>query len=314
MNRSKTKDRTAVPLTNHIRHHPSIGITPLNTNRVPQYRIWLACRHLDQTGSGQLSIATIKQAFTPETAVFRLCGWRRLRQILHKGNGHFWTWNHQQNRLWLFGTVRIAKNLGTQRLEGQPVWLPTKAFTNGIGHFKAHLYAAWHSSRNQQSNKVGTPISRQTQQQLTQVPQRTQRHYEKQAGVKTKTNLAVGSAYTPTNIEKHTWKKGGAIFQFVDKNGRLGKKNGRYVAWQMPNSYIGPHAVAARGNQRRVNRQLIDLVQKGAQGNNEPLKTQRRYFQNGRFAAKAISQHQIKEGYWPLPDNHRYQLWSVFFE
>jgi hypothetical protein len=310
---NKTKDRTAVSNPSSIRHYPSLGIGALKTEHAPQFRVWLACRHLNSNGSGHLTQFTLKQQLTVKDAPLRLCGWRRLQQILHRGNGHFWTYNQQQKRVWLFGTVRVAKYLQVDSLEGQPVQLPVKALTGGIGLFKAHLYGAWHSGRNSHTQSAGKPISRQTQELLTQVPQRTQRHYEQQAGVQIIPNLAIGSAYTPANIEQQTWRKGGAVFQFVDKNGRIGKRNGRYVAWQMPNSYIGPHANAAPGNHRRLNRQLTGLVQKGVQGN-DLLSPNHRYFHNGHAAATALTRQRTDESYWPLPVKQCYQLWSVFFE
>ena len=290
----------------HVRHYPDLGIAALHEQRVPHYQLWLACRLLDVDGRGWLATQEITQRLTKQHAPMRLFGKRRLRQVLQGGNGRFWTWDKQQHRLWLFGVSRIAKQLGVCKLISQPVLLPTKVLTNGVGSFKAHLYAAWHSGR-----KTPNPISRSTQRQLLHVPERTQRHYEQIADVKVKVNLAVGPHYTPENIEKHTWKRGGAVFQFIDKQGKLGTRNGRYLAWQLPNQYIGPHQQAAQGNLHRINRQLSGLVHEGAQGNSD-MRLNRRYFPHGAAAAKAIQHQQSDEVYWPLRHKHRYQLWSLF--
>lgn len=297
---------TTGQVNENVRHYPDLGIAALNRRWVPHYQLWLACRVLDEDGRGWLSAREVTQQLAGQDAPLRLFGRRRLRQVLQGGNGRFWTWDKQQHRLWLFGVSNIAKQLGVHKLSSQPVLLPTTILTKGIGAFKAHLYAAWHSGRN-----TPNPISRSTQRKLLHVPERTQRHYEQIAGVKVRTNLAVGARYTPENIEKHTWRRGGAVFQFVDKQGRLGKGNGRYLAWQLPNSYVGPHQQAARGNIYRINRQLSGLVHEGAQGNSD-TRLNRRYFPHGAEAAKAIQRQQGEEVYWPIHFKQRVQLWSIF--
>lgn len=293
-------------LPKHVRHYPDVGIAALNEKCVPQYQLWLACRLLDTDGRGWLSTQNVQQQLTAKDAPLRLFGKRRLRQVLQRGNGRFWTWDKQQHRIWLAGISRIALRLGVHKLTGNPVLLPAHTLTNGIGSFKAHLYAAWHSGR-----RKPNPISRATQRQLLGVPERTQRHYEQRAGVKVTPNLAVGVPYSAENLEMHTWRRGRAVFQFVDKQGRLGKQNGRYLAWQLPNQYVGPHQQAARGRQRRINRQLIGLVHQGAQGNSD-MRLNRRYFPHGAAAAQAIQCQLSDEVYWPIRHKHRYQLWSLF--
>ncbi len=215
---NKTKDRTKVHCQ-HIRHYPSLGIAALQNEQAALYRVWLTCRLLDDEGSGWLNLATIRPQLTESDAPLRLFGWRRLRQTLHQGNGRFWTYNQQQKRLWLFSAARVASILKVNKLAGVPVLLPTSTLTKGIGAFKAHLYAAWYSGR-----QTENPISRETQSQLTGVPQRTQRHYEKQAGVRVQSNYAVGEVYSPDNLQKHIWRKGGTEFQSVHKNIRQNKR------------------------------------------------------------------------------------------
>ncbi len=301
---AETPEQSHLP--QHVRHYPDLGIAALHAKRVPHYQLWLTCRLLDTNGRGWLSTQVVIQQVAGQDAPLRLFGKRRLRQVLQGGNGRFWTWDKQQHRLWLLGVSRIAGQLGVDKLISHPVLLPTTILTKGVGIFKAHLAAAWHSGR-----KTPNPISRSTQRKLLHVPERTQRHYELAAGVKVKTNLAVGALYTPENIEKHMWQRGGAVFQFVDKQGKLGKQNGRYLAWQLPNSYVGPHQPAARGNLHRVNRQLSGLVHEGAQGNSDK-RLNRRYFLHGAAAAKAIQRQQNNEVYWPMHHKHRIQLWSLF--
>ncbi len=294
----------ATPATpKQIKHYPSLGLHAIQQKTVPHYQVWLSCRLLDGQGQGWLDMKAIRHQLTAPESPYRLFGWRRLRQLLHQGNGRFWTWSQHQNRLWLYGAAKIGQHLGCSKLTGVPVYLPLSALTQGIGHFKAHLYTAYHSGR-----QVNNPISRQTLEQLTAVPERTQRHYEKQTRIKVKPNLAIGAAYSPENIEQQSWQRGGAVFKFSDKNGRFGKKAATYLAWQLPNSYIGPHKQAAYGQQRQINHQLTDLVREGAQGNGEN-KIVRTYFDHGKDAYKAQTTECAV--YWPAGDSKNHSLWHI---
>lgn len=301
------KAQPKLQLPKKIKHYPSLGIQAIRQKQVPHYQVWLSCRRLDVDGKGWLQLNAMRHQLTKQDSENRLFGWRRLRQILHQGNGRFWQWDQHNGRLWLYSAIKIGQALGCTKLCGTPVYIRLHALTNGIGTFKAHLYSAWHSGR--ASNK---PISRQTLQKITAVPERTQRHYEKQTKTKVKANLAIGATYSPESIEQHTWQRGGAVFKFVDKNGRFGHKQTTYLAWQLPNSYIGPHEQAAYGRQKRINHQLTDLVHEGAQGNGE-LKIKRLYFDHGKDAAKTTDRQFGKTTYWPEGETPDYSLWHIFF-
>jgi hypothetical protein len=116
------------------------------------------------------------------------------------------------------------------------------------------------------------------------------------AGVKARQNMAVGEAFTKEAAEMRGWRQGTAVFDFVDYEGCQGRVNGRYVAWQLPNSYAGCHQLAARGRQKKLNQQ-IDLVQQQARGND--LRT-RLFYPTGAAAARAHNQNQGgHDSYWP---------------
>ncbi|MEM7113577.1 MAG: hypothetical protein AAF614_14155, partial [Chloroflexota bacterium] len=291
---------TAVPPTppSTIKHYPSIGVAALETNEDATLRIWLACRHLDETGRGWLAMDLVREKLTQQESELRLCGWRRLRQILGTGNGRFWTWNKEQ--LWLHGTARIAGVLGVTKLTGQPIKLPTTALTGGIAAFRAHLYAAWHSGR-----RSSNPIARKTQHQLVHVSERTQRRYCRLANVKQQRHFRLGQRYQKEKLEEAAWQQGRAAFEFKDYQGHLGLAPGTsYLAWQLPNSYIGPHEPSQKGRQKKLQRQLTDLVNQGARGNGE-TKAQRRYFPDGKAAMTARS----TIVYWPAQGNRNWQFW-----
>lgn len=292
-----------------IRHYPTLGIAALEHEQAAAYRVWLMGRYLDGMGSGRLDIQQVRDVFAAPGSRLRLCGWRRLRQILGQGHGRFWQWDKQSGCLWLFGAARVAANLDVTRLAGQPVALPIAAITAGIGDFKAHLYAAWHSGR-----RTDNPITRQKQEELTGIPERTQRHYGRVAQVGVRRNLAIGDTYTKEAAEKTAWRRG-QVFTFTDYQGQQGRVGTRYVAWQMPNSYTGPHSGAASGRQRKINRELKDLVDKEAQGNSSQ-RVRRCYYANGGEAGRAYNRQPDQDVYWPLPRQRRRNsaaLWACFF-
>ena len=284
-----------------------IGLAALQAEQVAPYRVWLLCRYLDEQGRGWLPVSDVCQQLTGKGSKLRLFGWRRLRQVLGQGHGLFWEWDKTSGRLWLYGAAIVAAKLDVPRLAGRVVALPLSAMTAGIGDFKAHLYAAWHSGR-----RRNNPISRQVQVALTGVPERTQRHYCQVAKIRQQTNITIGNQYTPEESEKQSWQRGRAAFPFTDYHGRQGRKGRRYIAWRLPNSYSGPHKQTTNGRIRKINRKLKDLVRTGARGNNG-TKVKKRYYANGAEAARALNRGQGSEIYWPTKMAARQsQIWSVF--
>ena len=189
-----------------------------------------------------------------------MLGWRRLRQILHEGEGIFWH-RDDQKRLWLSGLHRIAHTLDLTRLQGFPIELPVEALLGGIQATRAAFYAAFHSGRESK------PISRETLESVSGIAQRTQRTYDHIAGVGRQRNVAIGERYTPENAQERAWQHGRAVFHFVDAHGRQGRRNGTYVAWHLPNSYEATYHRRSRGSRKRLNRRLKDLLKKGITGN-----------------------------------------------
>jgi hypothetical protein len=189
-----------------------------------------------------------------------------------------------------------------------------KALLGGIGDVRAHLYAAFHSGRDGAANK---PIARATLQALSKVSRRSQRNYEQRAGVRRQRNLAVGELNTDRNRERRGQEHGRALFTFTDEKGKHGPAGREYLAWQLPNSYIGPHTAAPQGRRKRINRELADLFMQGMTGNDQeliaPARQPRRRFQaNGALAAKQFNRDGASDLYWPQTGgNGRAQLWHL---
>ena len=290
-----------------LKHYPTLGAAALQGGDVPCYRVWLACRFLDEAGRGWLGLEQVEQELAGGRGVLSLGGLKRLRQVLAQGEGRYWE-RDEQGRLWLYGVAKVAAALQVEKLTGRPVLLPLTALTGGIQVFKAHLYAAWHSGR-----KTNNPITRQVQADLTGVPERTQRAYGRLVGLEVQSNIAIGERLEPEKAQERAWEHGRAVFTFTDVQGQQGPKNRQYIAWHLPNSYTGPHQRTSRGRQKKINRKLNDLVKQRAQGNGQGT-VERVFYVSGREAGRAYQKKAADDIYWPFVRRKRRSaaaLWGV---
>jgi len=287
----------------------------LRQNQTAVGRIWLLLRQLDKPGVGWLDEQTAREALTEPQSPWRVCGWRQLRNLLNQGEGLFW--QRQNGRIWLASTTKTAAALHVRKLTQRPVAVPTAVLTQKLSTVRAHFYASFHSSRQSGENGRHKPIARATLADLSALTPKTQRAYERKVRIKTQQNFAVGPAHSPEEMQETGWRKGQAAFEFVDHNGRHGKPGAAYVAWQLPNSYRGPHAIMARGRQKRINRELTDLFMQGMTGNGQQRIDQRdclarRYFGNGRLAAQVFNKAtHDSELYWCGPQPGAQRIWHV---
>jgi hypothetical protein len=286
-----------------IKLYPHIGLGMLRQEKAASGRLWLMLHHLDVVGSGQLRIDNIQSTLTSKTTPMRLCGKRQLRNLLRDGDGLYWT--RDKERVWLHSAARVAHGLGVAQLTGRPVSIPVSALLAGIGSFRAHLYAAFHSGRTKQSSSKRDhqpmPIARETLTQLSGVGQSSQRTYEAKTKVTIQTNYAIGEVAGDDKWESRAWTQGRAVFELKDYRGEQGKKGTTYLAWQLPNSYTGKQQQRPLGRQKRINRTLRDLVMKGMPGNggqaNDTDKPKKTYYPNGKLAATAHGRDE-QELYW----------------
>lgn len=107
-------------------------------------------------------------------------------------------------------------------------------------------------------------------------------------GVKAKGQIAIGERLTTEGEQEHQWQHGAASFRLYDKRGLLGAAGHCYCAWQLPNVYTGPHTPLPNRRQRRLNRQLADLRNRGCAGIGQAVKEDvrrsRRYYPSGAAA------------------------------
>lgn len=294
--RDRERDKGEVKL------HASLGLGMLRRKKVASGRLWLLMRALDKNGRGWLALAEIRRAFSGPQAFLPLCSPRHLRNLLDQGEGIFW--QRESDRLWLRSVPRTAAALGVERLDGRPVALPLSALTASIGQVRAHLYAAFHSAR-----KNPQPISRAALRRLSRVSPRSQQNYEKRARVRKQKNYATGPKIQSARAQELAWGLGSACFPWRDHQGIHGSTAATYIAWQLPNSYVGPHEQRPNGNRKRFNQQLADLSDKGMTGNDQPTVEcrARRYFANARTAAQNPRSSEPLR-YWPAA---RPGIWYV---
>ena len=303
-------------LPDWVKLYPDIGLGMLREELTAPGRLWLMLRYLDSEGRGVIRIDIIKRKLTKKNSKLRLCGKRQLRNLLQDGEGVYW--HRDKEHVWLRSAARVAFALGVDRLTGRPVALPTAALLDGIGTFRAHLYAAFHSGRAKETphGDQVVPIARETLEQLSGVGRSSQRNYEERIGVDVQANFAVGDLSTKENQEKRAWAKGQALFELKDYRGQQGRKGKTYLAWQLPNSYNGQHRHRPRGRQKRINRKLKDLVMKGMPGNvggtSETRQPEKIYYPNGKLVAKAYGRDPEREMFWKRhrTGNGRFDLWQ----
>lgn len=298
-----------------VKLYPDIGLGMLRREMTAPGRLWLMLRAIDKEGQGSILIERAKELLVKEASPLRLCGQRQWRNLLREGEGVFWT--RDREHIWLRSVAKVALALGVERLTGRPVALPVAALVEGIGAFRAHLYTAFHSGRAKETvrGRQVMPIARATLADLSGVGVSSQRAYEKEARVKVQTNFAVGEVATEENRENRTWKQGTAVFTLTDYRGQQGQKGKSYLAWQLPNSYLGQHQHRPKGRQKRINRELKDLVMQGMPGNVEgraETHPKKRYYPNGKEAVRSCGRGQESDVYWQRhrTQNRQFVLWQ----
>ncbi len=307
-----------------LRLFPDVAIAMLRQGAAAPGRLWLLLQHIDATGRGWVSTAEARSRLSQQGEPLYLCGWRQLRNLLDQGEGLFWQREERADgqRIWLAGTARVALQLGVARIQLEPVALPVGHLLQGIGAVRAHFYACYHSSRYHSGRAVqGRPISRATLAALMQVSPRSQRAYERVAGVRRQPNWAIGPAQAEAEAQAQemAWERGQALFTFTDRRGHYGRPGARYLAWQLPNSYQGPHQTQGRRHQKALNQQLVDLYSKGFTGNGKQQVEEgdapaqpSRFYDNGQAAVRALNRGLDHDAYWRSDRREKQvQIWHI---
>jgi hypothetical protein len=285
--------------------HPTIAMAILRQHLEAPARVYFLLRVIDVVGRGWLPLGLVREQLTKKESPLRICGWRRLRQLLKEGEGIFWH-RDDQDRLWTKGAHRIAYTLDSGRLQGFPVALPTQAFLGGIQAVRAAFYGCFHGGRDSK------PISRDTLRSVTGLAERTQRAYDLVAKIKRQRNIAIGEGYSQEKAQERAWLKGRAVFHFIDAKGLQGRVGREYVAWHLPNSYQTIYQRRSRGSRKRLNRKLNDLLTKGITGNTEAA-VEKVFFPTGALAVRRYNRDPDIDAYWRQEQATRTEteIWRV---
>ncbi|MGB1252388.1 MAG: hypothetical protein ACPG8W_17350 [Candidatus Promineifilaceae bacterium] len=281
--------------------YPTILQSMLQAGLASAGRVWLLAKYLDKTGKGWVAVDELKQALTGRSAEMKICGWRRLRQLLQLGKQTLWE-RDKFGRIWLYGTKRVASNLDIDRLNGRAVDLPLESLTGSIAQTKAAFYASFHAGRSD------APISRATVRRLTRVSERAQQNYDHLANVKRQTNFCLDAPLHAKDPHELAYRHRNAAFTFIDYKGNFGPEGQKYHAHQLPNSYTAAYESKRSRQQKKLNQQLkIDLVTQEAQGNNlQSTYLPKRYFDSSKAYAKSRS---IRNCYLKCPSSYTQVLW-----
>lgn len=299
-NQTQTKDQKAEAVS----IFPDIALAFLRERLVSSGRVWMLLRFLDSGGRGWFKVDEVKALLTYKHSLYRVCGWRQMRNLLNQGDSIFWRRNN--GRIWLNSLPKVALSLNVHRFQTDSVLLPLKILLAKIGTLRAHLFATFHSGRagSNPSDEDASPIARATIEAITHVSPRIQRLYERSARVSHQTHYCVGAQFSDEQLKEAAWQHGSAVFKLKDVQGKHGEPGREYVAWQLPNSYAGPHKRLHKNQRKRMNKRLIDLCHKGNVGNDQfkevrygGLSSNKRYFENGRFAVKARNRDADKKIY-----------------
>ncbi len=266
-----------------LRVYPSILAGILKQELAAAGRVWLLARYLDPSGQGWITVANLRKALTNRGSALRICGWRRLRQILQQGNEILWE-QDRFGRIWLYSNRTIAIKLELERLTGKTVYLPIKDLIGTIATTKAVFYASFHAGRS------SAPISRATLNSITGVSERSQRTYDELAGVKVQTNICIGELFKERDAKDAAYEDGSAHFIFKDHQGKFGPKGQKYHARQLPNSYTSTYHAVRSSQQKKINQALkADLVTQEALGYGHQSGNlfQRSFFLNAKKASRA---------------------------
>lgn len=271
---------------------PSLALGLLRTKNVATGRLWLLLRASDSDGRGWITTADAKALLCAQASSWRLCGWRQLRNLLQTGDTLFW--KRHNGRIWLRSLPKVLQALGVRSVQGATIQLPTERLLGSVGSARANVYAAFHSGR-----QTVRPISRATLTQLTGCSANTLRNYEDAAKVEARACYAVGAPIDHASAEQQSWQQGSAAFTLTDRRGKWGRVGQRYLAWQLPNLYVGPFTSIATQQRKRIQRRLRDLPTLGTAGNEQRPRARLYGLSTDRKRAKRTATYlQLEKGFF----------------
>jgi len=224
-----------------VKSYEGLNQEVLRRSEARQYRLWLLLRALDLEGKGWIDYKEAQKAFLA-LGLSR----RSFRDVLRKGESLWWT--RGPNRIFYASLEKVCFRLRV--LPGRPVVIPLDSLRK-LSTFKRILYASFFTRER--------TISRARLMELWGVSRTTLRRWERATGIRIQQNYARSSK--PFSAGRSSGRRlivgseeenGGPYWEVV-----LDRK--RYLAWQIPNSYIylgTEFAYAPYGLARKVRKRL----------------------------------------------------------
>ena len=210
-------------------------------------RLWFLAKYFNAGGCGSIPNKAFRQYVINDLKVKRGTYDVWLARALHIG-----IIQRQDKNLKLAGYAAAAVIVGCDHI-GRGEYLPLEKFIKK--GWLGYVWTTWIKSHKLEDR----PISRRTMRELSGIPERSQRLYDKQAGTKIQANYA-----------KDTTRPGSqGMIEYInefeqDKIKSKAFLNSGEITWRLPNSYKTKHIEEApKGRLRRINNQLQDLLNNG---------------------------------------------------
>ena len=270
MSISKKHIKTRASSGDRIKIYPDILLTAARGKNGGAVRLFFLAKHFNTGGCGVIPSKALRQYVINDLKVKRGTYDIWLARALHIG-----IIQTQGTNLKLAGYAAAGVIVGCDRI-GRGEYMPLEKFIKK--GWLGYVWAAWIKS-----NKLeDRPISRRTMRELSGIPERTQRFYDKQAGIKKQSHYA-----------KDTTRPGSkGMVEYINEHERdkIRSKaflNNGEIAWRLPNSYKTKHIEEApKGRLGRINNQLKDLSNNGGRDPKDGLFI-RRYCKSDKQAKRS---------------------------
>jgi hypothetical protein len=250
-----------------VRIDPEVGRLAIALHLVPQLRLWLVARKLDQQGRGCIQKSDLIQLLTHFGIYYTA---RQYRRLFATGAGLFWRQDrHNPERLYLLSWQRVSQIL----LEKAPdsgynrpgAYQQVIDVSGSLAAFQARLYAAWIAYRGRED---GVSIARSTLAGLFNRSPRTLRQWERQLGgiikVRHDYEQHPDDACSPDelyDIQNHI-PDHAQPYTTLTPQGSVQRRR-----WQRSNTYTSSiSAHDYRGQARKVRRHLNSVTPAGTDG------------------------------------------------
>ena len=230
---------------------PLVGMAAARRGDGGAWRAWSLAKNLDKTGQGAIPLVEL-ELLARELDIHKktwrrwLAAARRLTLVRDRMRGDGW--------IVLAGQAWAAVLLGCDYLGPRPASIAAgDLISEG---WRAFIWAAYEQTHHER------PISRRKQEQLTGVPERTQRAYDSQVGVDRRPNYSLSDRPGDNLAAVAEFEDRPGLFKYYDK-----KRRRWWCAWRLPDCRSTTAAESLqRGRSKKIAKQIKRLSYKRING------------------------------------------------